>query len=232
MIRTKREYGYNAALYGNPYSTYEYEDYLIRMDNALRAAPGSSYNPFQYQIDVIANHGLLYVNPYVSDKTQYERTDELLRDMYYRIEYFPYEGGWDYEIFPVKSVYLGCINIQIYPADQVVNKIWEHINNYWEPVVTIIDSNKIGTVLSRDIYDGSAATTLHYNVVIGIKERDGTRYFIVYDPIRRYNKREYKVDDYKWMMTIPPDVSGSWVYDYPYYDKGIDEPCYVMTVFS
>ncbi|MDR0628163.1 MAG: hypothetical protein LBG24_00670 [Treponema sp.] len=118
-----------------------------------------------------------------------------------------------------------------YFVDHHPNAIWDHINNYRQPVVVVVDSNKQN--LGNGIRNSSGSLTLHYIVIRGIKEdSSGIRYFLVYDPGYYSRNFEYTEDQLVYLMGMYG--APEWVYRYgkdtivPYGDM----PAYMLTVYG
>jgi hypothetical protein len=113
-----------------------------------------------------------------------------------------------------------------------VDRIWNHIKNNNQPVVVITDLNKL------DYYNGqtsyypawNAKRSLHYQVVYGIFEKNGEKYFRIHDPLyrNRQNKEysKYQLQDIIAMAEMAP----VWVYQYGTVEARKSNPAYTMLV--
>lgn len=115
-------------------------------------------------------------------------------------------------------------------ADEVMDIIWNHIETYKKPVVTLIDSSKVN--LSENQWKSlNLSASLHYNVIYGISNENGERKFYVHDPWYETGSKAYKETEYKWMMTLTSSNDTFWLYEYArIYPPYIDKPCYIMTI--
>jgi hypothetical protein len=105
--------------------------------------------------------------------------------------------------------------------------IWDHVNNYHQPVVVVVDSNK-------QAYDqalsSSIEPTLHYVVIKGISDNtSGTRYFTVYDPALAYTEGVTFTESNLRKLIALPHNTPVWVEKYGNQKVGYD-PAYILTV--
>lgn len=166
--------------------------------------------------------GLLYRDA-GSDKDNFTATKKLLEKLY-TTNYFGTAHSFGREE-NVRSV-----EVQVVDEMEVIDIIWKHIEKHKKPVVTLIDSSKVG--LSENQWKSSnLSVSLHYNVVYGISNIDGVRKFYVYDPWHEFNDKEYGEEKYQWMMTLTSSNDTFWLYEYARtYPPYIDKPCYIMTI--
>ncbi len=193
-------------------------------NNELRAwdnlLPTNARLVYSQNLDVTYN-GLLHIGRHYDDQN-YEDTKNLLQHIYTLNDF----SG--YAIRNQDNV-VAC-DMRPVEADEVMDIIWNHIETYKKPVVTLIDSSKI-RVMQSQWNSSSQPVTLHYNVVYGISNIDGVRKFYVYDPWHEFNDKEYDEEKYQWMMTLTSSNDTFWLYEYARtYPPYIDKPCYIMTI--
>ena len=175
---------------------------------------------YSQNLDVTYN-GLLHTGRHYDDQN-YEDTKNLLQHIYTLNDF----SG--YAIRNQDNV-VAC-DMRPVEVDEVMDIIWNHIETYKKPVVTLIDSSKI-RVMQLQWNSSSQPITLHYNVVYGISNIDGVRKFYVYDPWHEFNDKEYDEEKYQWMMTLTSSYNTFWLYEYARtYPPYIDKPCYLMTI--
>lgn len=175
---------------------------------------------YSQNLDVTYN-GLLHTGRHYDDQN-YEDTKNLLQHIYTLNDF----SG--YAIRNQDNV-VAC-DMRPVEADEVIDIIWNHIETYKKPVVTLIDSSKVG--LSEELWSRAGKkVTLHYNVVYGILNENGERKFYVHDPWYSIKSTKYTETEYKWMMTLTSFYNTFWLYDYARtYPPYIDKPCYIMTI--
>ena len=190
---------------------------LRAWDNLLYTNAGLVYSQ---NLDITYN-GLIHTGRHYHYQN-YEDTKNLLQHIYTLNDFS------DYAIRNQDNV-VAC-DMRPVEADEVMDIIWNHIETYKKPVVTLIDSSKI-KVMQSQWNSSYQPVTLHYNVVYGISNVDGVRKFYVYDPWHEFNEKEYEEEKYKWMMTLTSSYNTFWLYDYAKtYPPYIDKPCYIMTI--
>ena len=175
---------------------------------------------YSQNLDVTYN-GLLHIGRHYDDQN-YEDTKNLLQHIYTLNDF----SG--YAIRNQDNV-VAC-DMRPVEADEVMDIIWKHIEKHKKPVVTLIDSSKVG--LSENQWKSSnLSVSLHYNVVYGISNIDGVRKFYVYDPWHEFNDKEYDEEKYQWMMTLTSSNDTFWLYEYARtYPPYIDKTCYLMII--
>ena len=175
---------------------------------------------YSQNLDVTYN-GLLHIGRHYDDQN-YEDTKNLLQHIYTLNDF----SG--YAIRNQDNV-VAC-DMRPVEADEVMDIIWNHIETYKKPVVTLIDSSKVG--LSENQWKSSnLSVSLHYNVVYGISNENGERELYVHDPWYETGSKAYKETEYKWMMTLTSSYNTFWLYEYAkMYPPYIDKPCYLMTI--
>ena len=190
---------------------------LRAWDNLLLANARLVYSQ---NLDVTYN-GLLHIGRHYDDQN-YEDTKNLLQHIYTLNDF----SG--YAIRNQDNV-VAC-DMRPVEADEVMDIIWNHIETYKKPVVTLIDSSKVG--LSENQWKSSnLSVSLHYNVVYGISNEKGEKEFYVHDSWYSTQSRKYTESRYKWMMTLPNSYDTFWLYDYArMYPPYINKPCYIMTI--
>lgn len=201
------------ATWFNKNDRYEHERSMVDMDNYLREV---AWSEDLKCVDVVKNEGLLYLPDWgENNETCFLETEKILEKLYTSNNFLSYT-----RVLEQDNVH-SC-RIQVVDEEDVIDKIWNHITTYKEPVVTIIDSNKL------DNLNSWAQPILHYNVVYGIKKENNRKKLLVYDPLQEYKKRTYAPDEYKQMMSLPYDTP-AWLYDYGV-ECGVFDPCYIMTI--
>ena len=158
--------------------------------------------------------GLLFLDA-GSDKGNFDATKKLLEKLYTTNSFGTFHSFGREE--NVRSV-----EVQVVDETRVIDIIWNHIEKYKKPVVTIIDSNKINWLYS------TTTPILHYNIVKGISKESGNKKLIIHDPLSTVGRKEYLISDYKLMLSLP-DATPDWLYRYGQ-SKGISNPCYIMTI--
>jgi hypothetical protein len=177
------------------------------------------------KIDLAANHGLLYISSFDSRKVQYDNTAKILQALYTSKK----KDGIVYDNNHVSGV---TVNVLDASSSSATDAIWNHINNYRQPVVVLIDSYIQDYV---EKYEAApvprSPPVLHYVVVYGIKNTSGTKIFTLYDPAgvgglasRSYNDRQLSA------LMLMPSNSLAWVYQYPSRDLNRPYPAYILLV--
>jgi hypothetical protein len=184
------------------------------------------------QVDVLVNHGLLYIG-YGTDAEQYWSTVEILSGVYRgKLRGRDSDGVFN-DNRHVSDASMGLVSVSedIFATkklSEATKAIWDHINNYRQPVVVVVDSNKQDS--GGTIRNSSGTLTLHYIVIRGIKETSGIRYFLVYDPGNDFTKIEYTENQLMYLMGMYG--APEWVYRYgrdTIVPRG-DMPAYMLTV--
>jgi hypothetical protein len=176
------------------------------------------------KIDLAANKGLLYISS-DSRKVQYDNTVKILQALYTAKK----KDGITNDNNHVSGV---TVNILDAASSAATDAIWNHINNYRQPVVVAIDSNIRDYVQRYGVAPASRSQpTLHYVVVYGIKNTGGIKMFTFYDPAGSGNgiSREYSDRELSALMLMPSN-SPVWVYQYPAYDLNRSYPAYILLV--
>jgi hypothetical protein len=176
------------------------------------------------RMDVYANRGLLYISS-DSKKVQYNNTVKILQALY--------TAKRTDGIF-CDNNHVSGVTVKVLDASSsaAADAIWNHINNYRQPVVVVIDSNIRDYVGVNSVAPSPRSPPiLHYAVVYGIKNISGTRMFTFYDPAGFGNRvsREYSDRQLSTLMLMPSN-SPSWVYQYPASDLSIGYPAYILLV--
>jgi hypothetical protein len=189
-------------------------------------------------IDIVRNQGLLYISGSSSDdnperERQYNITVDIMRAVYMGKLGDPRYSYSDYLFVDnnhVSSVSMrpisaasngGTVNIS-----EATKAIWDHIKNYHQPVVVVVDSKKQAGNTAKT---SNAVPTLHYIVIRGISEESagGIRRFWIHDP-GAYSDVSYSESDLRKLMALPYNTP-AWVYNYGYQKVGSD-PAYILTV--
>jgi hypothetical protein len=107
--------------------------------------------------------------------------------------------------------------------------IWNHIRDYQQPVVVVVDSNKQNGVY---VVTSTIPPTLHYIVIKGIYEdkSGGKRNFLIHDPGNYFNNSlSYSEDNLRTLIALPGNAP-AWVYDYGSQTQGSVDPAYILMV--
>ena len=156
------------------------ENDMITIDNNLQ---NKTYGE---TINVHPN-GLVYMSIWGElPNVQFNKTYNVLRSLY------TYKNG---DRVINDSGHVSSIWVRVLPVqyNEATNEIFSHVKNSNQPVVIIIDSN-IQSLVARGSYvniNRSDPPTLHYNVVIGVKEEYNQKTFLVYDPALGSTPRDY-----------------------------------------
>jgi hypothetical protein len=240
MVRAKRHQGN----YASPYSYFlgDYNDSTTDSamreidNNLLKGNYGYVYN--NRKVDVLANQGLLYIMSGAMDNDidwgiQYNTTVDILQGVYTGKLGDPKYSFSDY--IPMDNHHVSGVSMRPVSAtlksgtaniSDATKAIWDHINNYHQPVVAVVDSNK---QVFDQVVTSTMKPTLHYIVIRGIyNNASGTRYFYVYDPYVYMRDLKYSESDLRKLIAMPANAS-AWVYKYGNYKVGSD-PAYVLTV--
>ena len=167
MVRAKDAAGAPTPTVSNPASSMRSMD--VNLLNGYTSGTDHS-------IDVVRNQGLFYANFYDNAATQYNKTIRVINDIYTK-----YNDGI------IHRRHVTSVDAAVASAAQTPDTIWNHIKNYNQPVVVVIDSNISAHMQNNDTPPSTRGTpTLHYVVIRGIREQTqgGTKYFSVYDPAR------------------------------------------------
>jgi hypothetical protein len=180
---------------------------------------------FGAPLDVVRNNGLLYLDSFDSRSTQWSKTVSILSKLYTA-------KGTDGVFFDKGHV--SSVEAKILSANNATEVIWNHIKNERQPVVIVIDSEiryDVDKQKSLPLSYRRKTPTLHYNVVMGIKESSGTRGFLVYDPAIMTNEYYfyYTESQLRILMALPSNTP-AWVYEYPRDSLSIYDPCYILLV--
>jgi hypothetical protein len=207
-------------------------------DNLLMGRYG--YN-IPRPVDVLANKGLLYIDKTAGDsdtarETQYNTTVNILKGV------FTGKVGDLTSPFPdfvlsdnyhVTSVSMRPISAALKGGGREISDatkaIWNHIRDYRQPVVVVVDSNK-QILGSSQIQLSSSPPTLHYIVITGINETNSgdVRYFSVYNPADRNFPIKYTEENLRTLIALP-DNTPAWVHKYGN-RKVVQDPAYILTV--
>jgi hypothetical protein len=220
-----------------PYNDSATESAMRDIDkNLLNGNYGYVYN--DRKVDVLANKGLLYLDSRAMDNDaawtyQYNNTVDILKAVYmgklggpeiYFSDYISMDNHHVSSISmrPVSAALKGgSANIS-----DATKAVWDHINNYEQPVVVVVDSNKQAY---EQVISSTIKPTLHYIVIKGIyNDALGARYFYVYDPDTFLNNLNYSESDLRKLMALPGNTD-AWVQKYGNYKVG-GEPAYILTV--
>jgi hypothetical protein len=205
-------------------------------DNLLNGKYGYVYT--DRKIDVLANKGLLYINRSLIDNdtnraAQYNNTVDIMRAIYLGRLGGPNNYSSDNIFFD--SHHVSSVSMQPISAatnnytkgmSNATKAIWDHVNNYHQPAVVVVDSNKQDGNTTRASY---IEPTLHQLVIRGIYEESsgGTRRFYVYDPAI-YRDRIYSESDLRKLIALPYNTP-AWIERYGNQKVGY-EPAYILTV--
>jgi hypothetical protein len=223
MVRGKNEKGtsapilYYSGLKTNAQGT---NDDLKKIDENLQQG---QYGNYGKQVDVYANHGLLYLGRESIDE-QYSYTTDILKGVFTGKLRSVNDTAFNYGY--VKSVTMGVMSATIGTSNSATKAIWDHINTYNEPVVVVVDSNKQNNINTQNY----TAPTLHYIVIMGIREASsgGTRYFSVYDPANNSSYPiQYTEANLRYFMEMPSNAP-EWVYWYGM--RQANPPAYILKV--
>ncbi|MHB9291358.1 hypothetical protein Holit_00433 [Hollandina sp. SP2] len=235
MVRAKTSKGnssappiYNAAGGGN----YSHVNNDMRsIDTYLQ---NGRYGTSSRKVDVLYNQGLLYIGC-GTDADQYWTTVEILQGVYRGLLNGRYPDGIANDNRHVSEVSMWLVsardNFETKARSEATKAIWDHITNYNQPVVVVVDSNK--QLAGGGIRTSSSAPTLHYIVIRGIRETSsGIRYFCVHNPAYYLNNLEYREADLIDLMGMYG--APEWVYRYgrdTIVPNG-DMPAYILTVYG
>jgi hypothetical protein len=230
MVRAKDTYDYSSTLPLSPI-VYFPDDDMKQMDQNLLNANKYGYSAnfsangwigYPY-IDIITNHGLFYVDIYELEQLQYMKTIRVISNLYTAGST---DGVWN------DNGKVSNVNITVASASQTTGIIWDHINNYKQPVVVVVDSDISIYMQTHDTPPYNRTnSTLHYVVIKGIRENsNGTRYFSIYDPATP-GTIEYTEIQLRGLIEMP-SILPAWVYSYPRYNLGIPEPSYRLLVYG
>jgi hypothetical protein len=206
-------------------------------DNLLNGKYGYVYE--DRKIDVLGNKGLLYIKNGITDTaanraSQYNNTVDILKGVYTGKLGDPKNSSSD-NIF-LDSHHVSSVSMQPISAvslgstaklSEATKAIWNHINNYHQPVVVVVDSNK---QIGNSVKTSTVEPTLHYIVIKGIYEDSsgGTRHFLIHDPSYFMTDYEYNEVALRQLIALPYNTP-AWVYNYGYQTVGA-EPAYILTV--
>jgi hypothetical protein len=193
---------------------------LKRMDENLK-----NRNYANLSVDLAANQGLLYISSSVGRKAQYDNTVKILQALYTAKK----KDGLFNDNNHVSGV---TVNVLDASSSAATDAIWNHINNYRQPVVILIDSSIQDYVERYDVPPNPRGPpTLHYVVVYGIKNTSGTKTFTFYDlaGIGGFASRSFRDRQLSALMLMPSN-SPAWVYQYPASDLGRSYPAYILLV--
>ncbi|MDR1108616.1 MAG: hypothetical protein LBL19_06240 [Spirochaetaceae bacterium] len=117
--------------------------------------------------------------------------------------------------------------------DTAIDTIWNHIKNNNQPVVVITDMNKLDYYNWKYKYpEWNDARNLHYQVVYGIYEQNGERYFRIYDPWTA-NRTKNVFSKYQYQDIIAmSQATPAWVYQYGSIENNKYNPAYIMLVYG
>ncbi|MDR2052502.1 MAG: hypothetical protein LBP80_03730 [Treponema sp.] len=176
------------------------------------------------KVDLAVNKGLLYISS-DSRKVQYDNTVKILQALYTAKR----NDGITNDSNHVSGSTFKVLDAS---SSAATDAIWNHINNYRQPVVVVIDSNIRDYVQSYGVAPASRSPpTLHYVVVYGIKNTGGTRIFTFYDPAGYGNGTSRNYDDRQLSaLMLMPSNSPAWVYQYPASDLNRPYPAYILLV--
>jgi hypothetical protein len=179
----------------------------------------NAYYSYGYKIDLVPN-GLLYVRANASRSEQFEGTKTVVRDLfYYKYNYLP------------TPFYTTGISVYVDNNYDAVDRIWNYIKNNNQPVVVITDLNKLSYYNERTSYPAwNEARALHFQVVYGIYEEGGEKYFRVHDPLLKYAyNKQFSSTQFQDIITMS-EKAPAWVYNYGSADAGKYNPSYIMLV--
>jgi hypothetical protein len=220
----------------NEQANYSYTDAdLVTMDNNTRNGYYNDGETFAYyEIDVAASSRGLVYSKAVDDTDNYNITTRVLRGLYKGKFY----GSNSKDTVTNDNGHVSNVLIDVHDGSRnaILNDgltfaskaIWDHILNYNQPVVVLVDSNKQKP--GGGIQPSSSKPTLHYIVVMGIKEEaaGGTRHFFVHDPADPKVPLDYTENDLLSIMVMDNITNPDWVYWYPRMYKGINYPVYIL----
>jgi hypothetical protein len=212
MIRSKGRIG------GSPnfYSRSQIESYMKRADTDL-------LNGYYRGIKInLVPNDLLFVNASYSRSFQFEYTKTAVLDLFYRsFTYLP------------NPYYVSSLSVSVDNYYDTGPKIWNQIKNNRQPVVVIVDVNKLNYYNKGGSYPASStARTLRYQVIYGIYEQNGQKYVRVHDPLlanQRYNV--FLASQYEDILVMS-ERAPAWVYPYAAVDLGKYKPSYIMLVYG
>jgi hypothetical protein len=224
MVRGKDKRGVQKAPFMNEQTTIISN--LERVDDNLLFGlynPSGYYNP-EYKIDVAANGGLLYVSQYGDRISQYNKSVEILTALYL---------SKNNDFISDDYNHVSKVQAKILKRDYnaAANEIWNHIENFQQPVVIVVDSRMQYYIdKNMDIPDNNKREipALHYMVVVGIVERF-EKIFRVLDPADKRSPFEYSAKQLGNLMCLPPNTP-AWVYKHPKEDLNIYDPCYILFI--
>jgi hypothetical protein len=239
MVRAKYEKGASSAPFlhdiSRGYNFWDADADMKKIDGYLL---NGRYGSTIKRVDVLANQGLLYVDSSLSDNatnwsSQYNTTVGILEGVY-----TGKLGGIQSQADAVHLDNRHVTGVSMRPISaslksgskeisDATKAIWNHIKDYRQPVVVVVDSNKqVGNIVRMS----SNIPTLHYIVIRGISEDSsgGTRYFYAYDPFIYINDLKYSESDLRKLIALP-DNTLAWVYKYGNQKVGSD-PAYILTV--
>jgi hypothetical protein len=241
MVRAKNGKNFSSIpiLYDSSkdYNYWEVDTDMKKIDDYLL---NGEYGSTIKRVDVLANQGLLYIDMNLSDtaknwESQYVSTVGILEGVYtgklggIRSKSDSVSVGSQY----VTSVSMRPISASLKSGNKEISEatkaIWDHIKNYRQPVVVVVDSNK-QLPYSNNVQSSWDNPTLHYIVIKGISEDSsgGTRHFVIYDPMFYSENTKYTEANLRKLMALP-DNTPAWVYKYGYREVGSD-PAYILTV--
>jgi hypothetical protein len=211
MIRTKGRVGSSPYSYARS----QIESWMKSVDTDLQ----NGYYSYNYKVNLVPN-GLLYVKTNGSRSEQFEGTKTVVLDLFFnRYTYLP------------SPFYTSGLSIYVDNDYDAVDRIWNHIKNNNQPVVVITDLNELNYYNGRGSYPAwNANRSLHYQVVYGIYEQNGEKYFRVRDPLRNNEQfnvfSKYQYQDIIGMTNMAP----VWVYGYGTIEARKTSPSYIMLV--
>jgi hypothetical protein len=229
MVRGKNKIGTSAPtlyLSGQKSNTSTINSNMQTIDYYLQNGQYGSYGSGSKQVSVLNNKGLLYIG-IGTDEEQYKITESILKDVFTGIRRDITDGALNNG--NVTSVTMAPMRAVIGPSDSATKAIWDHINNYNQPVVVVVDSNKQNPNNSNTLLPSSSIPTLHYIVIMGIREEGsgGTKRFSVYDPSNSRYPLEYTETNLRTLMDLPATWP-QWVYSYG--ASKVGSPAYILKV--
>jgi hypothetical protein len=240
MVRAK--YSKNSSSAPALYISSQFANYsnvdadMKQIDKYLQAG---DYGSNGKKVDVLTNQGLVYINSSLSNNaanwiSQYNSTADILAGIYTGKLGGP--GGAS-DFISLDNRHISSVSMQPISAklksgtteiSDATKAIWNHIKNNRQPVVVIVNSNKISGYSIQESWD---IPRLHYIVIRGVYEEDrsgGIRRFMVYDPASYLRNLSYTEADLRKLMALP-DNTPEWVYKYGNQKTG-ENPAYILMV--
>ena len=237
MMVRNMGYSYSSSAYCTTLSQLQVNEYMKAVDNALKSLRASFYFSRLESGDSInlAEHGLLYYD-YLLDNASWNSASDRgkLFSKTWGVLNSLYTDATLSGLLPIQY-YVGNISVRVAPTSSAEDQIWSHIKNKKQPVVVVMDSNRSDELILQHSINGmTASPTLHYEVIVGIKEDSSGKWFIVNDPWETYGpNRKYKASDFVKAMEVNSGVMPQWVYYYAKNNHGgawNENGCYFILI--